>query len=221
MDTKEVIAKALDLIKDSDLTDDDKSLMPVALEFHGHVCPAMPAAFRAGRLAMRTLGIERERNSVSRVYAEVGRYQAAGCFVDGLQSATGCTFGKDNIFKMNYGKWAFTLVAKDKKAVRVSVKPEVMEKNFSSPFLEARRQGILPSEVNSQIALKIFEVTLSRKEEEFFNVSEIFTYQQKEPQIETCFFATRCQNCGELVSENYIRYKRGKLLCIPCSGYEK
>jgi len=221
MDAKETIDKALELIKDSDLTDDDKALMPVALEFHGHVCPAMPSAFRAGRLALRILGIERERNSVSRVYAEVGRHQAAGCFADGLQSATGCTFGKDNIFKTEYGKWAFTLVAKDDSAIRVSVKPEVMEKSFSSPFIEARKQGILPSEVNSEFALKIFEATLARKEEEFFNVGEIFKYEDKRRKIETCFYAIRCQNCGELVSENYIRYKQGKLLCIPCSGYEK
>jgi len=220
MDAKETIASALWLIKDSGLTEDDKNLMLNALEFHGHVCPAMPAAFRAGRLALRTLDIERERNSISRVYAEVRRYQAAGCFVDGLQSSTGCTFGKDNIYKLGYGKWAFTLVTRYKRAMRVSVKPEVMEKNFSSGFIEERKKGILPSQVNSELAIKIFEATLQRKEEDFFNVSEIFTHQQKGPQIETCFIATRCHNWGELVAENYIRYKGGKLLCIPCSGYE-
>jgi len=137
-----------------------------------------------------------------------------------LQSATGCTFGKDNIFKTEYSKRAFTLVAKDDSAIRVSVKPEVMEKNSSSPFIEARKQEILPSEVNPEFALKIFEATLVRREEAFFNVGEIFKYEDKRREIETCFYAIRCQNCGELVAENYIRYKRGKLLCIPCSEYE-
>jgi len=221
MDAKETIAKALWLIQASGLTDDDKALMLSALEFHGHVCPAMPAAFRAGRLAMRTLGIGRERNSVSRVYAEVGRHQAAACFVDGLQSATGCTFGKNNIYKLEYGKWAFTLVAKDNSAIRVSVKSEVMEKNFSSGFIEQRKKGVLPSQVSSEIALEIFEATLARSDQEFFNVGEIFKYEDKTRKIETCFYAIRCQNCGELIAENYVRYKQGKLLCIPCSGYEK
>lgn len=219
MSTQGTIKKAEELIKKSGLNNEDKHLMKVALHFHGHVCPAMPAAFRAGRVALKKLGLERERDSVAKVYAETGYHHAAGCVVDGLQAATGCTFGKDNIVKLGYGKWAFTLVDKDGRAVRMAIKPEVMEKNFSSPFIEERKKGILPSEVNPEFALKVFEVTLARKEEDFFDVSDIFTYEQKGKKVETCFYAIRCQNCGELVAENYIRYKQGKLLCIPCSGY--
>jgi len=220
MNAQETIKKAEELIERANLDSDDKHLMTVALYFHGHVCPAMPAAFRAGRVALRKLGLERERNSVAKIYAETGHHQAAGCIVDGMQAATGCTFGKDNIVKLCYGKWAFTLVDKDKKVVRVAIKTEVMEKNFTSPFIEERKKGILPSEVNPGFSLKIFEATLARKEEEFFKVSDVFTYENKESKIETCFYAIRCQSCGELVAENYIRYKQGKLLCIPCSRYE-
>ena len=220
MDARETIKKAEKLIEKSQLGDDDKHFMIVALYFHGHVCPAMPAAFRAGRVALRKLGIERERDSVSKVYVETGHHQAAGCFADGVQVATGCTFGKDNIFKTNYGKWAFTLVDEKNRAVRVTVKPEVMEGNFSSAFIEERKKGILPSKVNPEFALKVFEATLARKEEDFFKVSEIFNYPTEEKKVESCFYAVRCQACGELVAENYIRYKRGKLLCIPCSGYD-
>ncbi len=219
MQAKEVIEKAEEIIKQSSISEDDKKLMKMALEFHGHVCPAMPAGFRAGRMALRLLGLERERNSVARVFVEVGTHQAAGCFADGLQCATGCTYGKDNIHKMFYGKWAFVLVGKDNRAVRVSLKPEVMEKNFGSPFLAARKQGILPSEVDPEIALKIFTGTLARAEEEIFNAGSIFTWQDTERKIATCFAAKRCDNCGELVAENYLRYKEGQTLCIPCSGY--
>ncbi len=219
MNAKETIRKAEELIEKSQLSGDDKYLMKVALYFHGHVCPAMPAAFRAGRIALRKLGLERERNSVTKAYAEVGRHHAAGCVVDGIQASTGCTFGKDNIVKLMFGKWAFTLVDKNKKAVRVAIKTEVMEKSFTSPFIEERKKGILPSEVNPEFALRIFEATLARKEEDFFDVSEVFTYENKDKRIETCFYAIRCSSCGELVAENYVRYKRGKLLCIPCSGY--
>ena len=220
MNAQETIREAERLIEKSQLKDEDKRLMKVSLDFHGHVCPAMPAAFRAGRVALRKLKIDRERNSVAKVYAETGRHQAAGCVVDGIQAATGCTFGKDNIVKLCYGKWAFTLVDKEKRAVRVVIKTEVMENNFSSPFIEERKKGILPSEVNPEFSLKTFEATLTRKEEDFFDVSDIFTYDNIEKNIESCFYAIRCQNCGELVAENYVRYKRGKLLCIPCSGYD-
>jgi len=220
MNANETIKKAKELIAKSNLNETDKPMMAMALDFHGHVCPAMPAAFRAGSLALNKLGMDRERNSVSRVYAETGSNHAAGCVVDGMQAATGCTFGKGNIVKLNYGKWAFTLMDKDKRAVRVAIKTEVMEKNFTSPFIEARKKGILPSQVDPQFALKIFEATLEKPENEFFDVSDIFNYENEEKKIETCFYSVRCQKCGELVTENYIRYKRGKLLCIPCSGYD-
>mgnify|MGYP003887677589 CR=1 FL=1 len=45
-----------------------------------------------------------------------------------------------------------------------------MEKNFQSPFVEARKSGIPPSMVDSDVALRIFEATLARSEEELHQV---------------------------------------------------
>jgi len=30
-----------------------------------------------------------------------------------------------------------------------------------------------------------------------------------------------CSQCGEMVVERNTRVKGGKIVCIPCSGYEK
>ncbi|HEC57157.1 MAG TPA: hypothetical protein ENI32_04650 [Candidatus Syntrophoarchaeum butanivorans] len=68
--------------------------------------------------------------------------------------------------------------------------------------------------------LRIFEATLARSEEEFFDIAGV-EWPRKERSIETCFDAIRCNMCGELVTANYVRCKKGELLCIPCSGYKE
>ncbi len=63
-------------------------------EFHGHKCPAMPMGLIAGLAAMKALGIERSKDKELFVEAETGSGHAAGCFLDGVMTATGCTYGK-------------------------------------------------------------------------------------------------------------------------------
>ncbi len=72
------------------------------LAFHGHKCPAMPMGIRAGLTAMKALGVERSQGKELRVISETGEGHAAGCFLDGLMVATGCTYGKSNIKKLYY-----------------------------------------------------------------------------------------------------------------------
>lgn len=72
---------------------------------HGHVCGGMPLGFRSGIAALKALGSERELNMEKLVFVETGTGHAAGCFADGAQLATGCTFGKGLIQRTEYGKW--------------------------------------------------------------------------------------------------------------------
>src|SRR3990172_13353409 len=95
-----------------------------AMKFHGHKCPAMPMGLRAGVAAMRALGVDRAQDKELYAISETGEGHAAGCFLEGIMTATGCTFGKGNIEKVRYHKMAFTLIdVRRQKAVRVSLKP--------------------------------------------------------------------------------------------------
>ena len=153
------------------------------------------------------------------VYVETGTGHAAGCFADGVQMSTGCTFGKGLIQRTEYGKWAFTLVERrTKRAVRVSVKPEVMKKSFESPFVKMRHQGVPPTDVPLDISRPLVEGLLGRKAEELFLVSEIFEYTLPVAAA-PCFNLATCEDCGEVVAENKARLKDGKIFCRPCSGY--
>jgi formylmethanofuran dehydrogenase subunit E len=186
---------------------------------HGHICGGMPLGFRAGQEALQVLGVEREANMAKVVFVETGTGHAAGCFADGVQMSTGCTFGKGLIQRTEYGKWALTLVEKaTRKAVRIAVKPEVIKGSFQSPFVKMRFQGISPTEIPVDISRSLVKGLLGRKGDDLFVASEIFEYPL--PAIPaSCFNLVTCQQCGETMAENKARVKDGKFTCLPCSGY--
>src|SRR5450759_3761280 len=122
----------------------DAELLTLGLKFHGHKCPAMPMGLRAGVAAMRALGVERSQDKELHAVSETGEGHAAGCFLDGVMTSTGCTFRKGNIEKLRYHKMAFTLIdVRRQKAVRVSLKPELFPAALDGPFVAQRKSGVL------------------------------------------------------------------------------
>jgi formylmethanofuran dehydrogenase subunit E len=197
-----------------------KDFLDVALEFHGHKCPAMPMGLRAGIAAMKALGVERAKDKELIVEAETGKGHAAGCFLDGVMVATGCTYGKANIEKLYYNKMAFTLIdAKSGKGIRVSLKPGFFEKALQSPFVQERKKGVPPQDIPPEITDPLLERVLSLPESEFLDISKVFYKEVKKGA--TNFDVKRCSKCGEAVFTDKLREApEGKLLCIPCAEAE-
>jgi formylmethanofuran dehydrogenase subunit E len=193
----------------------------VAVKFHGHKCPAMPMGLRAGLAALKALGVERAKDKELIVESETGEGNAAGCFVDGIMVATGATFGKSNIGKLSYGKMAFTLIDEGTgRAVRVSLKPDFFEKALASPFVQRRKEGMLPQDVPPEITNPQVERIMGLPESEFLNISAVFHRDVKKggPSFET----KRCAKCGEAVFTDKLKQMNdGRSLCIPCSEVEE
>jgi formylmethanofuran dehydrogenase subunit E len=200
---------------------EQKDYLDVALAFHGHKCPAMPMGLRAGLAAMNTLGVERAKDKELVVESETGEGHAAGCFLDGVMVATGATYGKGNIRKLFYNKMAFTLIdVKTERAVRVSLKPEFLEKALQSPFVQKRKEGVPPQDIPAEITNPQVERILGLPESEFLVISEIFSKELKKGV--TSFEVKRCPGCGEATFTNKLTETEDKrLLCIPCSEQEK
>jgi formylmethanofuran dehydrogenase subunit E len=196
---------------------DLKELFEVGLKFHGHKCPAMPMGIRAGLAAMNALGVERSQDKELVVEAETAEGHAAGCFVDGVMVATGATYGKSNIKKLGYGKMAFTLIdtATDR-AVRVSLKPEFLEKALSSPFVQKRKEGVLPQDIPGEITNPQVDRILSLPDAEFLTISAVF--EKKLPKGKGVFETQRCSKCGEAVfTHKLTKGANNEQTCIPCS----
>jgi formylmethanofuran dehydrogenase subunit E len=192
-------------------------LFQMGVAFHGHRCPAMPMGLRAGLTAMEKLGVGRAQDKETYVISETGKGHAAGCFLDGIMAATGCTYGKSNIEKKYWNKMAFTLVdTKNGKAVRVGLKPEFFEKALQSPFVQQRKQGVSPQDVPPEVLKPLLDNVLSMPVEKFLDVSEVFDH----PWVggKACFETVRCDGCGEAVFTNAVTERDGKTLCGGCSS---
>lgn len=192
-----------------------------AFEFHGHRCPFMPIGYRMGQIALRELGVERERDSQLQALSETGSGHHNTCMEDGIQTATGCTYAKRNMEHLDYGKAAMVLYHprhQDKGAVRVSLKPEAFDELGKFEFLDYRKKGTRPSDIPLKVSQDIVDWVLSRSDEELFNVERLpdFTFHKPMPKT---FAKVKCINCGEYVFEPQIHIVKGEPHCIPCSGY--
>ena len=196
-----------------------KELFEIGVKFHGHKCPAMPMGLRAGLAALKALNAERARDKELFVISETGKGHAAGCFLDGIMTATGCTYGKSNIEKRYYNKMAFTLIDQQSgRAVRVSLKPDFFEKALASPFVQQRKAGIPPQDIAPEVADPLIERILSIDESAFLNIGNV--YERTINKGKGVFTAKRCAGCGELTFVDKLRVTvENQLVCIPCSGY--
>ena len=199
---------------------DLNELFEVGMKFHGHKCPAMPMGLRAGMAAMKTLGVERAQDKELFVISETGKGHAAGCFLDGIMTATGCTYGKSNIEKSYFNKMAFTLIDQQTgRAVRVSLKADFFDKALASPFVQKRKAGVPPQNIEPEIADPLVERILALDEKAFLDIGPVHQVEVKKGKAS--FTAKRCADCGELTFVNKLRVAEdGKLVCIPCSGYQ-
>ncbi len=190
-----------------------------AFEFHGHRCPFMPIGYRMGKLAMEYLGIEREKDHGFFVFTEIGEGHPQTCMVDGIQVATGATYGKGLIAKTFYGKLAATFFHPKKGAVRYSLTPEFIDAIGKFEFFVYRKKGVEPSQIPQKVSDEIINWVYEQTNDFMFKVEPKPDF--KFSPVKGSFNKAKCSVCGEYVFEWYLRMKDGKPVCIPCSGYKE
>ncbi len=194
-----------------------EELFDVAVKFHGHRCPAMPLGLRAGLAAMERLGVQRAQNKELYVLSETAASHAMACFLDGVQAATGCTYGKGNVEKLNHYRLAFTLIdVAMGRGVRVVVNPDRQEASLRSRFVELRAQGVEPQDVPPEITDPMIHAVMTAPEDELFSVSEVFETDFEPPR--GTFEWLRCDLCGEGIFAPGARMRDGKVVCQRCEA---
>jgi len=188
-----------------------------AFEFHGHRCPFMPIGYRMGKLALEYLGIEREKDHGFFVFPEAGEGHPQICMIDGIQAATGATYGKGLIAKTFYGKLAATFYHPKKGAVRYALRAEFLDAFGNFEFFAYRKKGVEPSEIPPALADEVINWVYEQTNEFMLKVEPKPDF--KFTPVKGSFNRAKCSVCGEYVFERYVRVKDGKPVCIPCSGY--
>jgi formylmethanofuran dehydrogenase subunit E len=186
-----------------------------AVRFHGHLCPMFYLGFRMGNHALTKL--KRERESGVKLHVVV---EFANCFGDGVQFVTGATFGKNNLYLDDKGKFAasfYDLVNGD--TLRLSMKRSVVER-----VLEYGRTGKevkkLPPTKREEEARKLMAsgkemvVWLKGVEDEaLFEETPAPDFSPLEGPSLDYFF---CEKCGELTLNEYVKVTGNKNLCRSC-----
>ena len=190
-----------------------------AFEFHGHRCPFMPIGYRMGRLAMEYLKVEREKDHGFFVFPEIGEGHPQACMADGMQAATGATYGKVLMAKTFYGKLAATFFHPQKSAVRYSLRPEFVDAFGKFEFFAYRKKGVEPSQIPQKLADEVINWVYEQSDDSMFKIEPRPDF--KFVPVKGSFNKDKCSICSEYVFERYLRMKDGKPVCIPCSGYEK
>ncbi len=190
-----------------------------AFTFHGHRCPFMPLGWRMGLLAIKELGVAREADHTLHVICELGEGHPQTCLMDGIQAATGATFGKTLIEKTFWGKLAATFWYPGKAPVRYALKPGFIDDFGKHEFFAYRKRGIEPTGIPAPVTQEAIDWTLSLADKTIFSVEPRpdFVYQPPKGS----FNKSLCSKCGEYVFERYVRYRDGKPYCIPCSDYRR
>lgn len=198
----------------------DTAILDQALAFHGHKCWASTAGVRLGLAAMSALRVSRAGAKQLHAIIETGDYHGGMCFGDGIQSTTGCTFGKGNIEKSSEGKFAVTLVDKAAgKAVRVAYRPTLQPRIKATPFMQKRAAGVPPTEIPDEEQMEVVGLIWDAPAEEIMTIGPVEDQAWDEPEEVVRFLV--CPGCGELVAEPYARVAEGKVVCAACSGYPR
>jgi len=172
---------------------------------------------RAGLAALEQLGVERAKDGQLMAFIEIGQDHCATCYADGIQMATGCTFGKGNIQKLGYGKFALTLVdRKTGNSTRIVTKPETIQRNKESEFIQYRQSGTPASQIDLSLVEPLVDFVLSAPAEQMFEIGDVqpFPLPTGKPHD---FNTVICDACGEVTVESYARVKNGKIVCMPCA----
>jgi formylmethanofuran dehydrogenase subunit E len=190
-----------------------------AFTFHGHRCPFMPLGWRLGTLALAALGKPREADHTLHVFCELGEGHPQTCLMDGIQAATGATFGKTLIEKSYWGKLAATFWHPGSTAVRYALKADFLDEFGKLEFFSWRKRGIEPSGIPAPVTQAAIDWTLARPDDAIYAITPRPDFAYQPPK--GSFAKSLCSKCGEYVFERYVRYQDGKPVCIPCSGYAR
>lgn len=184
------------------------------VEFHGHICPGLATGFQAARILMERLGVRKASDEELLAIVETD-----ACGADAIQVMTGCTFGKGNFVFKNYGKHAFTLVARKRgRAVRVCLRPDALEPDpkHLSLFEKVQNEEASPEETAQfrQLHQERAQKVLDADPESLFKIEAITTDIPPKARITR---SGMCDLCGEPTKIDLLREIDGQKVCIPCA----
>jgi formylmethanofuran dehydrogenase subunit E len=182
------------------------------MDFHGHWCPGLAIGIRAGELALAEFGRAADEEIVAVVETDM-------CGVDAIQVLTGCTFGKGNLFHLDYGKMGFTFYRRrDGKALRflftadgLGAPPDEM-----AALNRKKTAGTLVPEEAARLAALRADWSARLMGADPTDLFQIQPVSDPPPQRARLMASLPCEACGEKTMEARTRRFDSRTLCLPC-----
>ncbi len=157
---------------------------------HGHMCPGLAIGVRAAAEAKRIMNVGDE----DRLYCIA---ESRACYIDGIQSVFGTTWGNGRLEVRERGKTAFNFYDRTTgKSVRLigTDWPEGLKKSEMIEFL------------------------LSAPADRVFTITEV--HFPLPPDVSRKSRKRKCSRCGESCQEEYLIMLENEAVCADCAEKE-
>jgi formylmethanofuran dehydrogenase subunit E len=180
-----------------------EELIRITAEDHSHLCPRQVLGVRMGMAGTALLGLEAPRTD-KRLLVIV---EMDGCFVSGIQAATGAAVNHRTLIVEDYGKVGATFVdTHSGQAIRLAPRPDVRR----------RATTYAPGETRRYFAqLKGYQVM---PDDELFIVQAVTLKAPVEQIVSRAGMRVLCDQCGEeIINERQVVTAYG-VFCRACAG---
>ncbi len=179
------------------------TLLEISASDHSHLCPRQVLGVRMGLAGMATLNLEAPVTDKTALVI----IETAGCFADGIRSATGATVGHRTLRVEDMGKVAATFTnLKSGRSLRLA------------PRLDVRQRALAyaPEEKRHYYAqLKGYQVM---PENELFKFEQVALLTSASLIISRQNARAICSKCGEEIINEREVIIDGEVLCTTCAG---
>ncbi len=170
---------------------------------HSHLCPRQVLGVRMGLAGAQALGLDVPRRDKQLLVI----VETDGCFVDGIEAATGCSVGHRTLRVEDYGKVAAAFVAvRTGQAVRLAPRVDIRE--------AARRYA--PGQRRRYYAQ--LEGYQAMPTAELFTVEPVRLKTPVQVLVSRPGVRTECERCGEEIINEREQSIAGETLCLACTG---
>jgi formylmethanofuran dehydrogenase subunit E len=180
-----------------------EELLRITTADHSHLCPRQVLGVRMGMAGTALLGLEAPRTD-KRLLVIV---EMDGCFVSGIQAATGAAVSHRTLIVEDYGKVAATFVDTcNGQAIRLAPRPDVRQ----------RATLYAPGETRHYFAqLAGYQVM---PDDELFSVQAVTLKTPVSEIVSRPGVRVTCDQCGEeIINERQVMTAFG-VFCRACAG---
>ncbi len=178
-------------------------ILAMSMAHHDHLCPRQVLGARMGLAGMAALGIQTTKiDKRTLIIAETD-----GCYIDGLEAATGASVGHRTLRIEDYGKIGATFIdVRTARAVRLAPLPDI----------RVRAAACVPAARSRYDAqLEAYQTML---DDELFSISEVVLTTPVQTLISRPGVRVNCDMCGEEIINQREVSRHGQTLCRACAG---